>query len=128
MCLGEGPVRVVDPKGSGMAPIQVLSLKEFVTACGYPAGGCVPRPLSEEGITTAGTHQAQGAELHVWALLTPCFTRQVLERLFQRGFRVAASCGNWRGLLPIQQYVLCREERRPQPNPTAVRIKREPLD
>lgn len=59
----------------------------------------------------------------------PCFfPRQVLERLFQRGFSVAASCGGGVDSSQFSEYVLCREERRPQPTPTAVRIKQEPLD
>ncbi|CAD7692823.1 unnamed protein product [Gulo gulo] len=53
---------------------------------------------------------------------------QVLERLFQRGFSVAASCGGGVDSSQFSEYVLCREERRPQPTPTAVRIKQEPLD
>lgn len=63
-----------------------------------------------------------------WALLTPVSSRQVLERLFQRGFSVAASCGGGVDSSQFSEYVLCREERRPQPTPTAVRIKQEPLD
>ncbi|NIG58112.1 BTB/POZ domain-containing protein KCTD15 [Pontoporia blainvillei] len=53
---------------------------------------------------------------------------QVLERLFQRGFSMAASCGGGVDSSQFSEYVLCREERRPQPTPTAVRIKQEPLD
>lgn len=53
---------------------------------------------------------------------------QVLERLFQRGFSVAASCGGGVDSSQFSEYVLCREERRPQPTPTTVRIKQEPLD
>ncbi|KAI5931203.1 BTB/POZ domain-containing protein KCTD15 [Manis javanica] len=53
---------------------------------------------------------------------------QVLERLFQRGFSVAASCGGGVDSSQFSEYVLCREERRPQPTPTSVRIKQEPLD
>lgn len=56
------------------------------------------------------------------------FPGQVLERLFQRGFSVAASCGGGVDSSQFSEYVLCREERRPQPTPTAVRIKQEPLD
>ncbi|NXB97674.1 KCD15 protein, partial [Orthonyx spaldingii] len=52
---------------------------------------------------------------------------QVLERLFQKGFNVAASCGGGVDSSQFSEYVLCREDRRPQPTPT-IRIKQEPLD
>ncbi|NWS93125.1 KCD15 protein, partial [Toxostoma redivivum] len=52
---------------------------------------------------------------------------QVLERLFQKGFTVAASCGGGVDSSQFSEYVLCREDRRPQPTPT-IRIKQEPLD
>ncbi|NXH51181.1 KCD15 protein, partial [Rhabdornis inornatus] len=52
---------------------------------------------------------------------------QVLERLFQKGFSVAASCGGGVDSSQFSEYVLCREDRRPQPTPT-IRIKQEPLD
>ncbi|XP_070808919.1 BTB/POZ domain-containing protein KCTD15 isoform X4 [Pituophis catenifer annectens] len=52
---------------------------------------------------------------------------QVLERLFQKGFNVAASCGGGVDSSQFSEYVLCREDRRPQPN-TTIRIKQEPLD
>ncbi|XP_062817618.1 BTB/POZ domain-containing protein KCTD15 isoform X1 [Anolis carolinensis] len=52
---------------------------------------------------------------------------QVLERLFQKGFAVAASCGGGVDSSQFSEYVLCREDRRPQPN-SAIRIKQEPLD
>ncbi|KAM9192193.1 BTB/POZ domain-containing protein KCTD15 isoform 2-T4 [Dugong dugon] len=53
---------------------------------------------------------------------------QVLERLFQKGFSMAASCGGGVDSSQFSEYVLCREERRLQPTPTAIRIKQEPLD
>ncbi|XP_032925746.1 BTB/POZ domain-containing protein KCTD15 isoform X3 [Catharus ustulatus] len=52
---------------------------------------------------------------------------QVLERLFQKGFNVAASCGGGVDSSQFSEYVLCREDRRAQPTPT-IRIKQEPLD
>lgn len=52
---------------------------------------------------------------------------QVLERLFQKGFNMAASCGGGVDSSQFSEYVLCREDRRPQPTPT-IRIKQEPLD
>ncbi|KAG8143844.1 hypothetical protein E2320_000992, partial [Naja naja] len=52
---------------------------------------------------------------------------KVLERLFQKGFNVAASCGGGVDSSQFSEYVLCREDRRPQPN-TTIRIKQEPLD
>uniref|UniRef100_A0A8D0DJB9 Potassium channel tetramerization domain containing 15 n=1 Tax=Salvator merianae TaxID=96440 RepID=A0A8D0DJB9_SALMN len=52
---------------------------------------------------------------------------QVLERLFQKGFNVAASCGGGVDSSQFSEYVLCREDRRLQPN-TTIRIKQEPLD
>jgi len=52
---------------------------------------------------------------------------QVLERLFQKGFTVAASCGGGVDSSQFSEYVLCREDRRAQPTPT-IRIKQEPLD
>ncbi|XP_075694571.1 BTB/POZ domain-containing protein kctd15 isoform X2 [Rhinoderma darwinii] len=51
---------------------------------------------------------------------------QVLERLFQKGFHVAASCGGGVDSSQFSEYVLCREDRRVQPN--TMRIKQEPLD
>ncbi|KAG8437400.1 hypothetical protein GDO86_008193 [Hymenochirus boettgeri] len=51
---------------------------------------------------------------------------QVLERLFQKGFNVAASCGGGVDSSQFSEYVLCREDRRMQPN--TMRIKQEPLD
>ncbi|XP_045149616.1 BTB/POZ domain-containing protein KCTD15 isoform X2 [Echinops telfairi] len=53
---------------------------------------------------------------------------QVLERLFQKGFGMAASCGGGVDSSQFSEYVLCREERRLQPTPTTIRIKQEPLD
>ncbi|KAG7274935.1 hypothetical protein CRUP_002345 [Coryphaenoides rupestris] len=47
----------------------------------------------------------------------------VLERLFQKGFSVAASCGGG-----FSEYVLCREDRRSLSMNTPIRIKQEPLD
>ncbi|XP_066570113.1 BTB/POZ domain-containing protein kctd15 [Amia ocellicauda] len=53
---------------------------------------------------------------------------QVLERLFQKGFSVAASCGGGVDSSQFSEYVLCREDRRCQPTMTPIRIKQEPLD
>uniref|UniRef100_A0AAR2J2X9 BTB domain-containing protein n=1 Tax=Pygocentrus nattereri TaxID=42514 RepID=A0AAR2J2X9_PYGNA len=53
---------------------------------------------------------------------------QVLERLFQKGFSVAASCGGGVDSSQFSEYVLCREDRRSQSMNTPIRIKQEPLD
>ncbi|KAI5623777.1 BTB/POZ domain-containing protein kctd15 [Silurus asotus] len=53
---------------------------------------------------------------------------QVLERLFQKGFSVAASCGGGVDSSQFSEYVLCREDRRSQNMNTPLRIKQEPLD
>ena len=53
---------------------------------------------------------------------------QVLERLFQKGFSVAASCGGGVDSSQFSEYVLCREDRRSQLMNTPIRIKQEPLD
>ncbi|XP_028813008.1 BTB/POZ domain-containing protein kctd15 isoform X1 [Denticeps clupeoides] len=53
---------------------------------------------------------------------------QVLERLFQKGFSVAASCGGGVDSSQFSEYVLCREDRRSQSINTPIRIKQEPLD
>ncbi|XP_078112400.1 BTB/POZ domain-containing protein kctd15-like [Sander vitreus] len=55
---------------------------------------------------------------------------QVLERLFQKGFSVKASCGGGVDSSLFSEYVLCRELRRRGPSVTGtpVRIKQEPLD
>ncbi|KAI4886024.1 hypothetical protein NFI96_013313 [Prochilodus magdalenae] len=52
----------------------------------------------------------------------------VLERLFQKGFSVAASCGGGVDSSQFSEYVLCREDRRSQSMNTPIRIKQEPLD
>uniref|UniRef100_A0A672QB69 Potassium channel tetramerization domain containing 15 n=1 Tax=Sinocyclocheilus grahami TaxID=75366 RepID=A0A672QB69_SINGR len=53
---------------------------------------------------------------------------QVLERLFQKGFSVAASCGGGVDSSQFSEYVVCREDRRSQSMNTPIRIKQEPLD
>lgn len=53
---------------------------------------------------------------------------QVLERLFQKGFSVAASCGGGVDSSQFSEYMLCRQDRRLQQAPTPIRIKQEPLD
>ncbi|XP_013877247.1 BTB/POZ domain-containing protein kctd15 isoform X1 [Austrofundulus limnaeus] len=53
---------------------------------------------------------------------------QVLERLFQKGFSVAASCGGGVDSSQFSEYVLCREDRRSLSINTPIRIKQEPLD
>ncbi|KAL0968606.1 hypothetical protein UPYG_G00269100 [Umbra pygmaea] len=54
---------------------------------------------------------------------------QVLERLFQKGFRVTASCGGGVDSSQFSEYVLCRELRRVQTiGNTTIHIKQEPLD
>ncbi|XP_058485839.1 BTB/POZ domain-containing protein kctd15 isoform X1 [Solea solea] len=53
---------------------------------------------------------------------------QVLERLFQKGFSVAASCGGGVDSSQFSEYVLCREDRRSLSMNTPIRIKQEPLD
>uniref|UniRef100_A0A7N4NRD7 Potassium channel tetramerization domain containing 15 n=1 Tax=Sarcophilus harrisii TaxID=9305 RepID=A0A7N4NRD7_SARHA len=53
---------------------------------------------------------------------------QVLERLFQKGFSVAASCGGGVDSSQFSEYMLCRQDRRLQQAPTTIRIKQEPLD
>ncbi|KAJ8002860.1 hypothetical protein DPEC_G00163350 [Dallia pectoralis] len=54
---------------------------------------------------------------------------QVLERLFQKGFSVTASCGGGVDSSQFSEYVLCRELRRVQPlGTTTIHIKQEPLD
>ena len=54
---------------------------------------------------------------------------QVLERLFQKGFTVKASCGGGVDSSQFSEYVLCRDLRRSQSiTSTPIRIKQEPLD
>ncbi|TNN62205.1 BTB/POZ domain-containing protein kctd15 [Liparis tanakae] len=53
---------------------------------------------------------------------------RVLERLFQKGFSVAASCGGGVDSSQFSEYVLCREDRRSLCLNTPIRIKQEPLD
>ncbi|KAI9536467.1 BTB/POZ domain-containing protein kctd15 [Dissostichus eleginoides] len=53
---------------------------------------------------------------------------QVLERLFQKGFSVSASCGGGVDSSQFSEYVLCREDRRSLSMNTSIRIKQEPLD
>ncbi|KAM3609564.1 uncharacterized protein V6R79_017082 [Siganus canaliculatus] len=54
---------------------------------------------------------------------------QVLERLFQSGFSVKASCGGGVDSSHFSEYVLCRDLRRSRPTAsTPIRIKQEPLD
>lgn len=73
---------------------------------------------------------------HTSLLLKPslCFLlflkkkKQVLERLFQKGFSVAASCGGGVDSSQFSEYVLCREDRRSLSINTPIRIKQEPLD
>lgn len=60
------------------------------------------------------------------SLSSLCF--QVLERLFQKGFSVAASCGGGVDSSQFSEYVLCREDRRSLSINTPIRIKQEPLD
>ncbi|AWP09059.1 putative BTB/POZ domain-containing protein kctd15-like [Scophthalmus maximus] len=53
---------------------------------------------------------------------------QVLERLFQKGFSIKASCGGGVDSSQFSEYVLCRDLR-PSPSiRTPVWIKQEPLD
>ncbi|XP_020312364.1 BTB/POZ domain-containing protein kctd15-like [Oncorhynchus tshawytscha] len=55
---------------------------------------------------------------------------QVLERLFQKGFSMRASCGGGVDSSQFSEYVLCRELHRGQSigTTTTIRIKQEPLD
>ncbi|XP_027131586.1 BTB/POZ domain-containing protein kctd15 isoform X3 [Larimichthys crocea] len=53
---------------------------------------------------------------------------QVLDRLFQRGFVIRASCGGGVDLSQFSEYVLCRDLGLSQSVSTAIRIKQEPLD
>ncbi|XP_018534997.1 BTB/POZ domain-containing protein kctd15 [Lates calcarifer] len=54
---------------------------------------------------------------------------QVLERLFQKGFSIKASCGGGVDSSQFSEYVLCRDLRHSQSiTSTPIRIKQEPLD
>lgn len=54
---------------------------------------------------------------------------QVLERLFQKGFSVRASCGGGVDSSQFSEYVLCRDLKLSQAlTATPIRIKQEPLD
>ncbi|KAK3535669.1 hypothetical protein QTP70_019727 [Hemibagrus guttatus] len=53
---------------------------------------------------------------------------QVLERLFQKGFTIVASCGGGVDSSQFSEYILSREDRRCQTIHTPIRIKQEPLD
>ncbi len=64
--------------------------------------------------------------LKIYSTVFLCF--QVLERLFQKGFSVAASCGGGVDSSQFSEYVLCREDRRSLSINTPIRIKQEPLD
>ncbi|KTG33325.1 hypothetical protein cypCar_00001437 [Cyprinus carpio] len=52
----------------------------------------------------------------------------VLERLFQKGFSMVASCGGGVDSSQFSEYILSREDRRCQTSHTPIRIKQEPLD
>lgn len=57
------------------------------------------------------------------------FSPQVLERLFQKGFTIRASCGGGVDSSQFSEYVLCRDLRPSQSiTSTPIRIKQEPLD
>ncbi|KAK1891884.1 BTB/POZ domain containing protein kctd15 [Dissostichus eleginoides] len=60
--------------------------------------------------------------------LSSILSLQVLERLFQKGFSVSASCGGGVDSSQFSEYVLCREDRRSLSMNTSIRIKQEPLD
>jgi hypothetical protein len=62
-------------------------------------------------------------------LLSPC-VHQVLERLQQRGFEIAGSCGGGVDSSQFSEYVLRRELRRAgqRGGPNSNRIKQEQLD
>ncbi|XP_069028932.1 BTB/POZ domain-containing protein kctd15-like [Embiotoca jacksoni] len=54
---------------------------------------------------------------------------QVLERLFQKGFSMKASCGGGVDSSQFSEYVLCRDLRHGgSTSTTPIRIKQEPLD
>ncbi|CAK6977986.1 BTB/POZ domain-containing protein kctd15-like [Scomber scombrus] len=55
---------------------------------------------------------------------------QVLERLFQKGFSMKASCGGGVDSSQFSEYVLCRDLRHSHQSITStpIRIKQEPLD
>lgn len=59
-----------------------------------------------------------------------CRVHQVLERLQQRGFEIAASCGGGVDSTQFSEYVLRREVKRSYRGVTTsvIRIKQEPLD
>lgn len=48
---------------------------------------------------------------------------QVLERLFQKGFSLKASCGGGVDSTQFSEFILCRELKL-----SPIRVKQEPLD
>lgn len=66
----------------------------------------------------------------IWCVFGNVCVRQVLERLQQRGFEIAASCGGGVDSTQFSEYVLRREIKRSHRGVTTsvIRIKQEPLD